>query len=496
MKISYSFALVLVLVALAFGLMADALFHDAMLGINVPLATFIFVGLAYLAASRNPIPLTGGGRWLAVPVLALLAVFALRGSVNMLFICATLAVCLAGVGMMRALRGRARVAGFLPYAIDVMLAGIYTLVGWFVILMSKPWKALAFRGSRAVPRVIIGVCMAIPLLLVFGSLFASADTTFKKLVNDLFNFKLDKIISHALAVVVWAFLAMGFLYAIFGNDQNTETMIKPPAAPHFVETATMLALMNILFAVFVILQFPYLFSLNPIGATPGLDPYADYARRGFFELVAVAVLLLPVLLMADWLMTNDSATHRRIGHILSLALVAQMGVIVASALQRMALYARAFGLTELRLYTTAVMIGLALMFVWLVITVLRNQRERFAFGALVCAVSVALALAVLNPDYQIARFNLTQHSKDVLKEQRTGLDTVYLSTLSADAVPAMLEALPNLEPAQSCKLAGKLLANWAYKPAQDDWRSYNFGRASAAAQIKEWTPFLQSISCE
>src|SRR5439155_810596 len=62
--------------------------------------------------------------------------------------------------------------------------------------------------------------------------------------------------------------------------------------------------------------------------------YAEYARRGFFELVAASGLVLPFLLGADWLLRDASREHQRTLRQLSGLLLALLGVVMASALQR------------------------------------------------------------------------------------------------------------------------------------------------------------------
>jgi hypothetical protein len=72
-----------------------------------------------------------------------------------------------------------------------------------------------------------------------------------------------------------------------------------------------LGALNVLFAAFVIVQIGWLFGGEALVLrTTGLS-YADYARRGFFELTCVASLLLPVLLGAHALIPiADSRAHR------------------------------------------------------------------------------------------------------------------------------------------------------------------------------------------
>ncbi|HEX8127871.1 MAG TPA: DUF4173 domain-containing protein, partial [Pyrinomonadaceae bacterium] len=137
-----------------------------------------------------------------------------------------------------------------------------------------------------------------------------------------------------------------------------------------VEVGVVLGLLNVLFACFVAVQFRYFFGgAARVMAITELT-YSEYARRGFFELTWVAGLVLPLLLGAHALLRKKSPAAVRIFRPLAGAQVALLFVIMASAIARMRLYQSAYGLTELRLYTTAFMLWLGLVFVWFAWTVL------------------------------------------------------------------------------------------------------------------------------
>src|SRR5215212_8770735 len=119
-------------------------------------------------------------------------------------------------------------------------------------------------------------------------------------------------------------------------------------------------------------------------------------------------------------------------------MVGLLFIVVASALQRMYLYTSIFGLTELRLYTTTFMIWISVVLVWFVLTVMRSRRDRFVFGALVAGLAAILAIKAMNPDALIASTNLDR------LQQGKRFDPYYLTTLSADAVPVIVESLPEV----------------------------------------------------
>ncbi|HZH31394.1 MAG TPA: DUF4153 domain-containing protein [Pyrinomonadaceae bacterium] len=238
-----------------------------------------------------------------------------------------------------------------------------------------------------------------------------------------------------------------------------------------VEVGVVLGLLNVLFACFVLVQFRYFFG----GAARVMSitelTYAEYARRGFFELTWVAALVLPLLLGAHALLRKNSPAAGRIFRPLAGAQVALLFVIMASAVARMRLYQSEYGLTELRFYTMAFMLWLGLVFVWFAWTVLvRSRRERFACGALVAAFVTVGLLHLVNPDAYIVRANAAH--------ARTGrsFDAGYAASLSADAIPALISALPALSRDERCYLELSLKQKREHNVFGEDWRAWSFAR--------------------
>jgi hypothetical protein len=200
--------------------------------------------------------------------------------------------------------------------------------------------------------------------------------------------------------------------------------------------------------------------------------YSGYAREGFFQLVVVAVLALLVLLTMDWCARRAAPSERRLLRILMGILVALVFVVLASALHRMHLYQDAYGFTELRLYTTAFMLWLAVVFLWFSVTVLRGSRERFAFVAVVAALAVVLGLNAFNPDAYIVRANAARMA------QGKTFDSEYAPLLSADAVPTLAKILPSLQGDKRADVESQILS-WTRDDPPSDWRRWNLSRERA-----------------
>jgi hypothetical protein len=116
------------------------------------------------------------------------------------------------------------------------------------------------------------------------------------------------------------------------------------------------------------------------------------------------------------------------------------------------------------------------VFIWLCLTVLRGERERFAFGAMVAGFLLVATLHAINPDALIARTNL--------ERARTGhiFDAGYIASLSADAVPEILAGMPALKPVDRCTLAKALLERWS-PSVSPDWRSWTISSAQARQAV-------------
>ena len=206
------------------------------------------------------------------------------------------------------------------------------------------------------------------------------------------------------------------------------------------------------------MQFRYLFGADTlVQLTPDLT-YADYARRGFFELVVAVVLVVPVLLAADWLLDRRIRRDATVFGVLAAVQIALVLAIAASALQRLRLYHASYGLTESRFYAAVLLVWIGAMLLWMAATVLRGRRDLFAIGTLTSGLATIALLFVISPDAVIARANVARMAS---ADAPVRFDAAYATSLSADAVPVLIDALPALPPDVQCPLARHMLRRWA-----------------------------------
>jgi hypothetical protein len=463
-------------VALFSGVCGDALLRATPWGLNL----FVWMCLTVLAAGwwqrRQRLAGEAEIAWLVAALLLFSAAFAWRSSPVLRGLdILSRATLLLLIGL-RTRTGKLLVVNLTDYLRTVLQTTVNASGGMLLLLVEEiRWRELPQEGwpkrAWAVGR---GLLLAAPLLLVFGGLLMAADAVFEELIARLFRFDLVQLCLHLLTIGAVTWLVGGYLRSLQPAATPQFTTTARTAAPTLgiVELGIALGLLDLLFLVFVLVQFQYLF-FGALAFKPGAGAaYAVYARRGFFELVIVAALVLPLLLSAHWLLKKDEPRAERIFRLLAGGQIALLSVMMASAVYRMRLYQLCCGLTELRVYTMAFMGWLALVFGWFCWTVLRGRRERFAFGATAAGLALVAFLHVLNPDDLIVRANL--------QRARTGqpFDAHYTASLSADSIPALVEGLPHLPESDRHLVRARLLERRA-EFAGSGWRTWNWSRMRA-----------------
>jgi hypothetical protein len=473
------------------GILGDALLRQKPWGLNILLWIGALAVLLLLLVRKGQVPMPSHWRWMVFTAVLFAAAFTWHDSLTLKLLNAmALLICL-GLVALPAKATSIRLAGIMEYALEATSAGIYALCGILFLLFGDiDWKEIV-RDGRLRPALAMGrgLIIAIPLLFIFSGLFMAADAVFEGIVNHLLHYYFDELFVHLFVTGLCTWMVSGFLRGVLLGKELVIRDVRRPKVLGLgvVETGVVLALLDLLFLGFIVVQFRYFFGgASQISAFTQLT-HAEYARRGFFELVTVAALVLPILLLLQWLLGKEDPVHVRVFQLLAGAQIVMLFVIMASALQRMRLYQNEFGLTELRLYTTAFMAWLAVVFLWFAATVLRGQRERFAFGAMIAGLVAIVVLHGLNPDDLIIRTNAARALTG-----RT-FDAKYATSLSADAVPALVACLSNLSVQDQPLVARRVLGKWPQLD-QRDWRSWNWSRAKACQSMKDSEATLRQMA--
>ena len=359
--------------------------------------------------------------------------------------------------------------------------------------------------KRNIWPVVRGIVIAVPVIAIFASLLSSADVVFGQRLEDLiswFNIEnLPELIFRFVYILVIGYALAGvFLHAATqSNDEKPANEDKPLIPPFLgsVEATIVLGSVVTLFAAFVVIQFQYFFggatNINVEGYT-----YAEYARRGFGELVAVAFFALLMLLTLSAVTKRETEAQRRLFSGLGVALVALLLVMLFSAFKRLGLYEEAYGFSRLRTYTHVFLIWLGLLLiVTIALEILRRERL-FTFAMLIASFGFAISLPILNVDAFIVEQNI-QREIHTQAEDNVRLDAQYFLDLSDDAVPTLVSAYrASSLPDSVHEKVGASLACIRYERGLDErkpgWQSFHLATLNADKALASVKNDLQKFT--
>ncbi|MEO8608462.1 MAG: DUF4173 domain-containing protein [Chloroflexota bacterium] len=506
-----TFAGLTVGVGLLVGVLATLLFYGKQFGLSVPIFVGIVSALMLVLSRPAGRQLNRRNLWPLIPMMFFAVMTALRDDWMILWL---------NLGAILALGALLLHYVSLPRALDtdsfVEQTGSVIQTGFLVLPYAigeggEAWSWLReARHSRGgqFAKAVRGLAFATPVIFVFAILLGSADAVFASYISKAWT-----SVTHLLGIqylgetfgqlgvtLVFGTLMTGAVgYSLMrkinlpaeltdeeGNPisaPQTDEKRKPGFKLSTIESGIILGSVALLFAVFVVIQFTYFFGGRSNITVEGLT-YAQYARRGFFELVAVSTMTLGLAMFLDRVTLRHEQREKLIFRAVAVVLVALTTVLLTSAAQRMWLYEEAYGFTQLRVYTHVAIGWLGVMFGVFVLALFRVRKNVFSLGTVLVLIGYLVSLNLMNVDYYMAERNVARY-RDGQK-----LDFAFLNILSADAVPVILPLYQEAEPgSQIHDWAGQWLAREANILTDQENSngatifSWNAGREQAFMQL-------------
>ena len=328
------------------------------------------------------------------------------------------------------------------------------------------------ESRRRILHNLLLICVTIlflgPLLLIVLNLLASADDEFMHMIarmidgffgffSDAISFRMIETFTELLLAIPVACYLFGLLWAL-SRPELAKGWKTREQADHLISSLqfvprimiyTGLILFSGIYVLFLILQAVHLTDALT-GGLPGSTTYADFARQGFFELCAVSSINL-MIMAGSWLLcsrkqsdaSSASASVPRPLRLLLAFLSLLTIFLVITAMAKMGLYIRAYGLTRLRVYTSWFMLWLLLVFILLTLATARKRgiaaesRLTPAKALTVLSIVMFLTLNYMNPDRIIVHENLSRYENSQMSLEE--LDLYGLASLSDDAALALLD---------------------------------------------------------
>lgn len=344
------------------------------------------------------------------------------------------------------------------------------------------------KKGRIITRIALGLIISIPILALIIWLLSSADIIFKDMFLDI---PISRIIKHFFVILAVSIYAICFLWSILKSyDEEKKPSYSKIKWKKFLDPVvliTIISLLNIVYTVFSVIQFTYLF-WGETFILPSSYTYAEYARRGFFELVAVSVINFIIILIAVSFIRKENRKVHLASKVLLSLLVGLTFVLLISAFYRMVIYEKAYGFTYLRIFVQAFMVLLLFLFIINIIYIWYTKLPIIK-SYFVMTLMVYMVLNFSNVDRVIARNNIDRYIE-------TGqIDVEYLKGLSYDAIGEMQRLVdidlksksPGIRPQD---IEDEILIFFKDKKleleTQEHWQSFNISRYKASRVIDKY----------
>lgn len=286
--------------------------------------------------------------------------------------------------------------------------------------------------------ILLGLALSIPFVLVILFLLGSADIVFGYLLTSLLDqIRLpENLIGIVFTTVLIYLMTYGLLSFLIRRTITKEFGEGKTFEPILAITFT--SVLSVIYVLFCGIQLLYLFGGQM--TLPYNYTYAEYAREGFFQLLAVCFLNLSLVLFC----LTKFGKSKILKYMLTVISLCTYIMIFSSAF-RMILYIQSYYLTFLRLLVLWALVVIFFLITGIVIQLYRPAFPLFRYS-LIGVTCLYLLLSFSHPDYWIARSNLAQADKresmkteeDFYQNSEGYSDMQYLSLLSPDAAPAIL----------------------------------------------------------
>lgn len=333
-------------------------------------------------------------------------------------------------------------------------------------------------AMKKVGGALLGVGIALPLLCILIPLLMRADAAFEGLLDNLPDIGAGEILVTFLFGTpfgVWLYLRGAGLKHSPKPAAKERRQRKGIGA---LTVNTVLIAVSVVYVVYLISQLAY-FSGGFAGVLPEEYTFAEYARRGFFEMAWICAINLLVMCLAVGLCRKKNSRAPIVTRLLCLfiGLVTLFLVVAASA--KMYMYIEAYGLTRLRVLTEAIMVFMALttltVSLWLFIPKLPYMKVVLVVGLIIGA-----AVAWADVDTVVAKYNVEAYQSGKLET----VDMEYMGELGYGAVPYIAQLTD--DPDQNIAGCAQDILKYYYDTGTiEDFRYWNFAKSIAEPYLPE-----------
>jgi Domain of unknown function (DUF4173) len=343
--------------------------------------------------------------------------------------------------------------------------------------------------------ILRGSLLSIPVLLIFSGLLSASDSNFangifETLANVLRYFSDGGLFRFGFVVFTTVLIyGLGFVY-VQNRDYALPIQHREVEKSTNWESTVLFCSIIALFTNYLILQGSYLVG-SRVAAINANATYAEFAKRGFFELLIVGVLVFALILVVEKIVFGSKKLPTLSFKLLSAVIIIETFLLLLSAWSKLMLYIQGYGYTNLRLYTQVWIVCMALSFLFMLIRSSGHlPRNIFAHGVLGIFLTGLLVLNIINPEATIASYNLSQ----------SNWNTYEVVNYGPDAYPAIEKLISQqdfqakLDSNSYCRLRQKI-DNLKYYDQSSPWNERNLSKEQAAQVAKRVKIVGQTVYC-
>lgn len=412
-------------ISLIFGVLFTFFFYKAGLGINITLFTISMVVLLGFIMKKLNVTIKKFTYFNYITVILLGISSAFTSSDILLFLNLLGILLILALSLIHQFFDDSSwdLAKSLIYLIKLPFLCIAMIATPFIDCVSFLKDTKLFKNDKF-RNISLGILITLPLLWIIVGLLSSADLLFGKLTGEVYDLLFSSNIFYIIIMILFGFLAC---YCIIcgsvlksGEEDKWKAINKGDASI----AITAVTLLGIVYAVFCGIQLIYLFSNGSV--LPVEFTFAEYARRGFFELLTVTIINIMLMIICT-MFFKESKVLRFLLTFMTICTY----IMIGSATYRMLLYIGAYNLTFLRLFVLLFLLIDTFILAGVIISVYHKEFPLFKFCVTVIAISY-IAFSLVKPDYFIASYHVNN------KEQ-LNIDDIYYMTheLSLDAAPVV-----------------------------------------------------------
>lgn len=234
--------------------------------------------------------------------------------------------------------------------------------------------------------IILGLLITAPITLIVANLLVSADKGIEKILNNFTDWFWNNLNISLVFQILFGFLfGCGIFSMMYTNiykrnfnpynDTTYEIKFNNCRICPSIMVYSALTPLCLLYIMYIVSQIGYFINAFSGNLYDGYT-YSEYARRGFFELTAIACINLTVISLANTFCKRMGNSYNDkkplVLKVYSIVFNLFTIFIISTAMSKMFLYISEYGLTRLRVYTSWFMLLLGLVFI---IMIVREFKE-------------------------------------------------------------------------------------------------------------------------